>query len=70
MHGGVCTAEQKCARSRYSSLYCHPRVPWLLYPQVLPLKHRDEVNGPFPISEEPSDHVVLAAEYMIDRPSG
>lgn len=36
--------------------------------QVLPLKHRSEVNGPFPVSEEPSDHVILAAEYKIDRP--
>lgn len=34
--------------------------------QVLPLKHRDEVKGPFPIADEPSDHVVLAAEYKID----
>lgn len=57
---------------------CFLTSPPLLYlsappdtrPQVLPLKHRSEVEGPFPITEEPSDHVLLAAEYKIDRPSG
>lgn len=37
-------------------------------PQVLPLKHRSEVNGPFPIADEPSDHVLLAADYKMNRP--
>ena len=37
--------------------------------QVLRLKHRDEVKGPFPTAEEPSDHVVLAADYRFNRPA-
>ena len=32
------------------------------------MKHRDEVKGPFPVAEEPSDHVVLAADYIFDPP--
>lgn len=45
---------------------CHPPC---VGTQVLPLKHRSEVKGPFPIAEEPSDHVLLAAEYKMDRPA-
>lgn len=33
--------------------------------KVLPLKHRDEVEGPYPAKTEPSDHVMLAAEYEV-----
>ncbi|CBJ31273.1 conserved unknown protein [Ectocarpus siliculosus] len=43
-------------------------TPGITAVKVLPLKHRSEVNGPFPVSEEPSDHVILAAEYKVDRP--
>ncbi|CAN0432619.1 unnamed protein product [Ectocarpus sp. 12 AP-2014] len=43
-------------------------TPGITAIKVLPLKHRSEVNGPFPVSEEPSDHVILAAEFKIDRP--
>lgn len=30
---------------------------------MLPLKHRDELRGPYPAADEPSDHVMLAAVY-------
>ncbi|CAN0114079.1 unnamed protein product, partial [Hapterophycus canaliculatus] len=40
-------------------------TPGVTATKVLPLKHRSEVKGPFPIAEEPSDHVLLAAEYSI-----
>eukprot|EP00903_Cladosiphon_okamuranus_P007240 g7026.t1 len=42
-------------------------TPGITATKVLPLKHRSEVKGPFPNAEEPSDHVLLAAEYKIDR---
>ena len=29
---------------------------------AMALPHRDEVKGPYPTLEEPSDHVLLAAE--------
>ena len=46
-----------------------PPVPPLVVSQALHLKHRDEVKGPFPTAEEPSDHVVLAAGYKFNRPT-
>lgn len=41
-------------------------TPGIRAVEVLRLKHRDEVKGPFPIAEEPSDHVVLAADYQFN----
>ena len=32
---------------------------------VLPLPNRDEVKGPFPAPEEPSDHILLAATLRV-----
>ena len=32
---------------------------------VLPLPHRHEVTGPFPNEEEPSDHILIAAELAL-----
>lgn len=32
---------------------------------VLPLPHRDNVEGPFPNAEEPSDHVLIAADLEL-----
>ena len=34
---------------------------------VLPLPNRDEVKGPFPAPEEPSDHILLAATLRVSK---
>ena len=34
---------------------------------VLPLPHRDEVVGPLPNDDEPSDHLLLAATFSFQR---
>eukprot|EP00904_Undaria_pinnatifida_P008588 jgi/Undpi1/485/HiC_scaffold_10.g03951.m1 len=44
-------------------------TPGITAVEALHLKHRDEVKGPFPTAEEPSDHVVLAAGYKFNRPT-
>ncbi|CAN0386845.1 unnamed protein product, partial [Discosporangium mesarthrocarpum] len=36
--------------------------------KVLPLKHRNDVHGPYPNEAEPSDHVMIAAEYNFAQP--
>lgn len=36
---------------------------------VLPLPHRDQVQGPFPTRDEPSDHVLIAASLSMPAPT-
>ncbi len=39
--------------------------PGLRVESVLPLSRREAVKGPFPSEEEPSDHVLIAAELVL-----
>ena len=39
--------------------------PTMEVAEVLPLPHRDEVKGPFPAPDEPSDHILLAATLRV-----
>ena len=34
---------------------------------VVPLPHRDDVVGPFPNADEPSDHILIGATFTLQK---
>ena len=50
---------------RSSTRWTRLHLPTMEVAEVLPLPHRDEVKGPFPAPDEPSDHILLAATLRV-----